>query len=841
MGTYEDTVGILEVELGQVEQGFRGLSEAEWATPTKLRPLDESQPPWTLFELAGHFDISIGLTVMLMAEPQAGQVGRDRVSFFIFPRSEVAPVVYDYAYTMVEGKTPAQMPDVLAATFAKTVEGARSLAPETVGPGYYALMRLDEFVASRVVEAVVHGLDLTDALGREPMRHPRGGRRHRRHPRRPAGPQDGGRAAARPGRRHGLGAGGVGPGAGACRPAAAADRLMDFTEETATAAVEASFAGTADPRLREILGSLVRHLHGFVREVEPTFGEWERAVEFLAATGRMCDDQRQEFILLSDVLGVTMLVDAINHRKASEATESTVLGPFHMVESPPRELGDTIDLVATGQPCVVTGQVRSLDGPPLGGALVDVWQADDHGFYDVQQPGGQPPGNGRGLFTCDDQGRFWFRTVTPEPLPDPHRRPGRRPAHRHRSPPLPPGPHPPDRRRRTATSRSPPTSSSTAAPTWTPTPSSRSSRAWSGTSPRSTTRARRPPSASRSRSATPASTWSCNPPGNRRPTGSHILSPCGRAVGRRLEGEADRRGLGCGGVGQLPAGPAGAEAAGGAGSGREGPLRPAGRGVAAGRPLRVHGDHRAAGRRRAGRGRGAAGAARRGLLAAAGADRRDRRGRAQVRRGRAAGLLAGAGRGPGWAGVRGTAGVVPRWTGGWPRPRRRPPAAPRPCRRPWDASPRPSGCRWPCGSGSGPARWWCWTSGASGSAGSCWSPGRRCRRRPGRRAGPARPGAAGPAGPRPGRARPGAPTGPGRRRRPRTGPGSRRWSRPICPGRCWPRWSPARGVAGRAAPHHRALRQPARPGPPGRGWTRPTRSCGPSRAPCTATRAASTS
>ena len=174
MGSYEDTVGILEVELGQVEQGFRGLSAAAWATPTKLRPLDETKPPWTLFELAGHFDISIGLTVMLMAEPQAGQVGRDRVSFFIFPRSEVAPVVYDYAYTMVEGKTPAQMPDTLAATFAKTVEGARSLAPDTIGPGYYALMRLDEFVASRVVEAVVHGLDLTDALGRAPMATPEG-------------------------------------------------------------------------------------------------------------------------------------------------------------------------------------------------------------------------------------------------------------------------------------------------------------------------------------------------------------------------------------------------------------------------------------------------------------------------------------------------------------------------------------------------------------------------------------------------------------------------------------------------------------------------------------------
>jgi hydroxyquinol 1,2-dioxygenase len=181
----------------------------------------------------------------------------------------------------------------------------------------------------------------------------------------------------------------------------------------------ASFEGAADPRLREVLGSLVRHLHGFVREVEPTFEEWERAIGFLTATGQKCDDTRQEFILLSDVLGVTMLVDAINHRTATEATDSTVLGPFHMVASPRRELGDTIDLVATGEPCVVTGRVLSLDGSPLAGALVDVWQADDHGFYDVQQPGAQPQGNGRGLFTCDDDGGFWFRTVTPSAYPIP--------------------------------------------------------------------------------------------------------------------------------------------------------------------------------------------------------------------------------------------------------------------------------------------------------------------------------------------------------------------------------------------------------------------------------------
>jgi catechol 1,2-dioxygenase len=194
---------------------------------------------------------------------------------------------------------------------------------------------------------------------------------------------------------------------------------VDFTEETATGAVVASFAGAADPRLREILGSLVRHLHGFVREVEPSFAEWEQAVGFLTATGQKCDDTRQEFILLSDVLGVTMLVDAVNHRKAPEATESTVLGPFHQVESPRRELGDTIDLVAGGEPCVVTGRVAGLDGTPLAAATVDVWQADDHGFYDVQQPGTQPQGNGRGLFTCDGDGRFWFRTVTPSPYPIP--------------------------------------------------------------------------------------------------------------------------------------------------------------------------------------------------------------------------------------------------------------------------------------------------------------------------------------------------------------------------------------------------------------------------------------
>jgi hypothetical protein len=174
MGTYDDAVRTLEVELGSVERAFRDLTDEEWQRPTRLRPLDETLPHWTLFELAGHFEISIGLTSMLIADPQSGQVGRDRVSFFIFPRSEVAPGVYDYAYTLVKGKTPREMVEVLHETFGRTIEGARTTAPATIGPGYYALMRLDEFVASRVVEAVVHGIDLTDAIGRDSFATPEG-------------------------------------------------------------------------------------------------------------------------------------------------------------------------------------------------------------------------------------------------------------------------------------------------------------------------------------------------------------------------------------------------------------------------------------------------------------------------------------------------------------------------------------------------------------------------------------------------------------------------------------------------------------------------------------------
>lgn len=193
----------------------------------------------------------------------------------------------------------------------------------------------------------------------------------------------------------------------------------DFTEESAADAVVESLAETPDPRLRELLTGLVRHLHAFVRETEPTVGEWEQAIAFLTTTGQACTDTRQEFVLLSDVLGVSMLVETINGPRAPGVTESTVLGPFHLVDSPPRELGANIDLLGTGEPCVVTGQVRSADGTPLPGATVDVWQANELGCYDVQQPDVQPPGNGRGLFTTDRDGRFRFRTVVPSDYPIP--------------------------------------------------------------------------------------------------------------------------------------------------------------------------------------------------------------------------------------------------------------------------------------------------------------------------------------------------------------------------------------------------------------------------------------
>lgn len=192
---------------------------------------------------------------------------------------------------------------------------------------------------------------------------------------------------------------------------------MGFSEEAASGAVNESIAAGTDPRLAQLIGGLVDHLHAYVREVRPTVDEWSTAIDFLTRVGHKCDPTRQEFVLLSDVLGVSMLVETINGQKSG--TESTVLGPFHMVASPPRSSGDSIDLLTGGRDCVVEFRVVDEDRSPLPGASVDVWQCTADGFYDVQQPDVQPAGNGRGLFATGDDGRVWFRTSLPSHYPIP--------------------------------------------------------------------------------------------------------------------------------------------------------------------------------------------------------------------------------------------------------------------------------------------------------------------------------------------------------------------------------------------------------------------------------------
>ena len=193
-----------------------------------------------------------------------------------------------------------------------------------------------------------------------------------------------------------------------------------FTDENSAKVVAGRIADTTDPRFKEIMTVLIRHLHAAVKEIEPTQEEWFQAIQFLTATGHMCDDWRQEFILLSDVMGVSMLVDAINNRKPSGASESTVLGPFHVANAPELELGSNICLDQKGEPMLVKGRVLDTEGAPIANAKVDVWQANDEGFYDVQQKGHQPDFNLRGVFRTDDKGRYWFNAVRPKfyPIPD---------------------------------------------------------------------------------------------------------------------------------------------------------------------------------------------------------------------------------------------------------------------------------------------------------------------------------------------------------------------------------------------------------------------------------------
>lgn len=194
--------------------------------------------------------------------------------------------------------------------------------------------------------------------------------------------------------------------------------MRNLTAENITQAVIDSAADCPDARLKQVLDSLVTHLHAFIREVEPTEEEWARGIDFLTRTGQMCDDKRQEFILLSDVLGVTMLVDAINHGAAGTATESTVLGPFYVPDPPEAAVGGAIDQDVDGEPLFVEGVIRDEDGKPLEGVTVDVWQSDGEGVYDVQKP--ELDGASlRARFHTGADGRYSFWTVTPASYPIP--------------------------------------------------------------------------------------------------------------------------------------------------------------------------------------------------------------------------------------------------------------------------------------------------------------------------------------------------------------------------------------------------------------------------------------
>jgi hydroxyquinol 1,2-dioxygenase len=192
-----------------------------------------------------------------------------------------------------------------------------------------------------------------------------------------------------------------------------------FEEETSAEVVLARMGATTDPRLKAVMTSAIRHLHDFVKEVRPNHQEWLTAIKFLTATGQMSTDWRQEYILLSDTLGVTMLVDAINHSHGDGATENTILGPFYVENPPHRDNGADICLDGKGEPLVVRGRVLDTDGNPIAGATVDAWQTNADGFYDVQQKGVQPDMNLRGVFTTNAAGEYWFRTVKPRYYPIP--------------------------------------------------------------------------------------------------------------------------------------------------------------------------------------------------------------------------------------------------------------------------------------------------------------------------------------------------------------------------------------------------------------------------------------
>ncbi|MGW3206027.1 dioxygenase family protein [Streptomyces sp. NPDC001135] len=189
-------------------------------------------------------------------------------------------------------------------------------------------------------------------------------------------------------------------------------------EDELVRTVLASFEGTPDPRLKEVMQALVRHLHAFIREVRPTEDEWQRAIDFLTAVGHITTDRRQEFVLLSDVLGASMQTINVHHESGSGATEATVVGPFFVEGSPEIPRGGDMAAGAPGEPCWVEGTVTDTEGDPVAGARLEVWEADEDGLYDVQYDDGHLAGRAH-LYT-DDEGGYAFWGLTPTPYPIPH-------------------------------------------------------------------------------------------------------------------------------------------------------------------------------------------------------------------------------------------------------------------------------------------------------------------------------------------------------------------------------------------------------------------------------------
>ncbi len=203
------------------------------------------------------------------------------------------------------------------------------------------------------------------------------------------------------------------------QPNGQSEMRRNKTEDEITAEALARFAATPDPRLRQIMLSLIGHLHAFVKEVQLTEAEWFQAIEILTQAGKMCSDKRQEFILFSDTLGVSMVVDLLDHRKPDGATESTVFGPFHRLGAPELPHGGNIaPRDQNGMPALVSGRVLDLNGRPIAGAVLDVWQAQTNGLYDSQDK--DPDGlHMRGKFRSDAEGRYLIRTVQPVNYPIP--------------------------------------------------------------------------------------------------------------------------------------------------------------------------------------------------------------------------------------------------------------------------------------------------------------------------------------------------------------------------------------------------------------------------------------